>query len=77
MGKLTLIAALLGVVLAFGAGCSDAEQPAPKKEDFQKTAPPANWRGPGQPGAPGGPAAGPPKGSGPIDVPDNIKNGTR
>ncbi|RYG23948.1 hypothetical protein EON82_12385 [bacterium] len=54
-------------VLALGAlaGCgSEASSgPVPTKDDFKKTAPPPEYRGPGQPGGPssgpvGGPGAG-------------------
>ncbi|MBX3110556.1 MAG: hypothetical protein KF857_00990 [Fimbriimonadaceae bacterium] len=75
--RTTLLIAALAVGALALTGCgSEGSQPEPKKEDFQRSAPPANWRGPGQPGGPAnGAPSGPPAGSGPINVPDNIKNG--
>ena len=57
-------------------GCdSGSEQRVPTKSDFDKKAPPPEWRGPGQAGAPGGAAGGPPPGSGPVTVPEKILKG--
>lgn len=61
MKNATLIVSALFVGLVL-AGCSDSPgntDRVPTKDDFKKTAPPAEWRGPGQPG---GPASGPPPG---------------
>lgn len=70
-------AAVLSLFVLVGCG-SDNGQPEPKKEDFNKSGPPPQWRGPGQPGGPeSGKPSGPPPGSGPIAVPDKIKNGGR
>jgi hypothetical protein len=58
---------LLTAIVVLGAvGCSSPKsQYGSRKEDWAKTAPPPQWRGPGQPGGPpgaslSGPAAKPP-----------------
>ena len=63
MRTLRLTFALV-VGIGIVAGCGE---PAPefgdKKEDWKKTTPPPEWKGPGQPGAPSsGPVSGPPQG---------------
>jgi len=62
------IAVVLSLLAAFVAvGCSGgSDQPVPTKDEFKKTAPPAQWRGPGQPG---GPASGPVSGGPPAGAP--------
>ncbi|HEY0866308.1 MAG TPA: hypothetical protein VGE01_02960 [Fimbriimonas sp.] len=48
-----LIAGLVAVCLvAPGCGKSDDNPPGYGKENFQKSEPPPEWRGPGQPGGP-------------------------
>ncbi|MGV3616504.1 MAG: hypothetical protein ACO1SV_14340 [Fimbriimonas sp.] len=59
-GLATLAVAALFVV----AGCSGNENPPGyEKDDFKKSGPPPEYRGPGQPGGPpSGPPSGPPGG---------------
>lgn len=59
------IAIALSIVGGFViAGCgADSTQQTPSKEAFKKRPPPPEWRGPGQPGAPGGAPPPPPAGS--------------
>ncbi len=56
-------------IAASVAGCSKSEQLGDKKEDWAKTAPPPQYRGPGQPG-------GPPSGAmrGPSGPPAGFQN---
>ena len=77
MKKRIFLAAIpLLALVAFGCGSSkNGETPGYTAKDFAKSPPPPQYRGPGQPGAPGSGPGGPPKGSGPINVPANIANG--
>ena len=73
---LLILCACIPAFVALGCGAGEPEQKVPDKSAFDKKAPPPDWRGPGQAGAPGGgPGAGAPPGGEPV-VPDNIKNGT-
>jgi hypothetical protein len=49
-------------LLAFAGGCSEKKELGEKKEDWVKTTPPPQWRGPGQPGGPPAGALAPPPG---------------
>ena len=58
-----MIASVLAVAIV-GVGCSSesAEPPGYTKADFEKSGPPPEYKGPGQPGGPGsGPISGPPE----------------
>jgi hypothetical protein len=56
---------VVGVLTIGVCGCGSKPEYGDKKEDWAKTKPPPNWRGPGQPGGPpvkamAGPASQPP-----------------
>jgi len=60
-----LIAALASTAI-FAVGCSGGSEKVEgyDKKDFEKTGPPPEYRGPGQPGGPAsGPVSGPPTGN--------------
>lgn len=64
--KKTMTALVAVSIAAIVVGCSSEEkaQPGYEKKDFQKSGPPPQYRGPGQPGGPdSGPISGPPPGA--------------
>ncbi len=76
--QMLILCATVPAFFALGCGAGE-DQKAPDKAAFEQKAVPPEWKGPGQPGAPGsapsGAPGGPPAGSGPIQVPPNIKGG--
>lgn len=47
-----LLAVVMGILVVGLVGCSPKPQFGDKKSDWAKTAPPPQWRGPGQPSGP-------------------------
>ena len=65
-----LLAAILSILALGIVGCSPKPQYGDKKSDWVKTAPPPNWRGPGEPSGPPAGALNGPK----TPVPPAVSN---
>lgn len=72
MLKLSIITLVFASLLVVGCGKPSENPPGYTKEDFKRTAPPPNWRGPGQPG---GPPAGALSGPAPKAMPPGMGGG--
>jgi hypothetical protein len=68
MRRRLALALIAACVAGVGCGSGSSEPPGYKKEDFAKSAPPPQYRGPGQPGGPGSGPAGNNKAAPPPEV---------